>query len=73
MASQIYICSLLETISPCDSVPIVESKNEALANTILTNPDLFKVEYKLNIDCFEQLLESHLNQSFVKSVCFSLR
>ena len=61
------------TAEPVPRVPIAESKNEALANTILANPDLFKVECKLNVDRFEQLLESHPNQPFVKSVCYSLR
>jgi hypothetical protein len=57
------------TAAPAPCVPVAESKNKALANTLLSNP---KVDCKLNIDCFRQLLECHPNQPFVESVCHSL-
>jgi hypothetical protein len=57
---------------PVPHVPVEELSNKALSETIHSNPHLFKVNCKINVDCFEQLLFHHPNQPFVKSVCCSL-
>ena len=42
-------------------------------NTIRTHPHLFKIDCPILVDRFEELLASHPNQPFVKSVCRALR
>jgi hypothetical protein len=61
------------TATPVPRVPIEELTNKALMNTISSNPTLFKVDCKINVDRFHHLLRSHPNQPFVESVCHSLR
>jgi hypothetical protein len=41
-------------------------------HTICSNPHLFKVDCKINIDRFAELLKSHPNQAFVVSICCAL-
>jgi hypothetical protein len=42
-------------------------------DTIRSYPHLFKVDCPVNIERFEEMLVSHPNQPFVKSVCHALR
>jgi hypothetical protein len=49
-----------------------EFDNIDALTTIKDNPDLFKIVTPINVNHFEQLLESHANQPFVKSVCVAL-
>jgi hypothetical protein len=41
--------------------------------TISDNPDLFQIVTPVKVDVFEDLLQDHPNQPFVKSVCDGLR
>jgi hypothetical protein len=41
--------------------------------TIEENPHLFPIVTPINVDCFEELLATHPNQPYVKSVCTALR
>jgi hypothetical protein len=61
------------TAVPVPCVPTKELSNKALVKTIQTNPHLFKLNCKINVDRLEQLLQHHPNQLFVLSVCRSLR
>lgn len=61
------------TAEPVPSVPPEEMNNDLLRETIRSNPDLFKVECKINVDRFEELLKDHPNRPFVTSVCRALR
>jgi hypothetical protein len=58
-----------ETASPLPSVPASELANPIVTKTINENPHLFDIVTPIFIDKFEELLESHPNQAFVKSVC----
>jgi hypothetical protein len=40
--------------------------------TITDHPHLFKVDCHINVDRFRELLQHHLNQPFVQSVCHGL-
>lgn len=62
--------SLTATPVPC--VPIKELSNEGLMNTIHTNPHLFKINCRINVEHFTELLQHHHNQPFIISVCHSL-
>jgi hypothetical protein len=53
--------------------PPEEFANLDAITTIYDNPHLFRLVTPINIDRFEELLESHPNVPFVESVCISLR
>jgi hypothetical protein len=55
----------LLTAAPVPHVPIEVSTNETLMNTIHSNPHLFKVDCKINIDHFSELIKSHPNQALL--------
>jgi hypothetical protein len=61
------------TADPVPDVPIEELTNETLMNTLQSHPDLFRVDCKINVDRFAELLQNHPNQPFVQSVCRALR
>ena len=61
------------TAAPVPRVPDKELENKELINTIKTHPHLFKIDCPILVDRFEELLASHPNQPFVKSVCRALR
>jgi len=42
-------------------------------DTVHSNPHLFSVDCKINVERFTELLQSHPNQPFVASVCCALR
>ena len=63
-----YLLTIM--LVPC--VPTKEFSNKALAETIQTNPHLFKLNCKINVDHLVQLLQHHPNQPFVLSMCCSL-
>jgi hypothetical protein len=50
-----------------------EFKNSGAISTIEQNPHLFRIITPINTDRFEELLATHPNQPFVKSVCLSFR
>ncbi|KIJ99664.1 hypothetical protein K443DRAFT_101862, partial [Laccaria amethystina LaAM-08-1] len=62
-----------ETASPLPLIPASELANPIVTKTIRENPQLFDIVTPIFVDCFENLLESHPNQAFVKSVCRDLR
>ena len=62
-----------ETASPLPSIPTSKLANPIVTKTIKENPQLFDIVTPIFIDHFEQLLQSHPNQPFVKSVCRGLR
>ena len=62
-----------ETASPLPSIPPSELANPIVTKTIKENPHLFDIITPIFIDRFENLLDSHPNQPFVKSVCRGLR
>jgi hypothetical protein len=62
-----------ETASPLPSIPISELSNPVVTKTINDNPDLFQIVTPIFVDRFEDLLKSHPNQPFVKSVCRGFR
>src|SRR6202522_553086 len=64
-------CTLFDAPLPRPSQE--EFDNVDALTTIRNNPDLFKIVTPINVDSFQQLLESHPNQPFVKSVCVALR
>ena len=55
------------------AVPEKELANAGAMKTIRKNPDLFKIVTPINMDRFEDLLRSHPNHPFIKSVCRGLR
>jgi hypothetical protein len=61
------------TATPIPRPDPSEFSNLAAMKTIQENPHLFKLVTPINVDRFEQLLEGHPNQPFVKSVCTGLR
>ena len=62
-----------ELALPLPSPPKKEIKNPVTAKMISENPSLFKIVTPINVDQFEFLLNNHLNQPFVKSVCHGLQ
>ena len=62
-----------ETALPLPSIPASELNNPVVTKTIKENPHLFDIVTPIFIDRFENLLDSHPNQAFVKSVCRGLR
>ncbi|KIJ90069.1 hypothetical protein K443DRAFT_15553 [Laccaria amethystina LaAM-08-1] len=62
-----------ETASPLPRIPDSELANPIVRKTINENPLLFDIVTPIFVERFEELLESHPNQPFVKSVCRGLR
>ena len=62
-----------ETAKPLPMIPKAELMNPVVLKTIHENPQLFDIVTPININRFEELLKSHPNQPFVKSVCRGLR
>lgn len=58
---------------PLPRPPSAELANETNSSTIAQNPHLFNVSTPINIDRFEELLVTHPNQPFVRSVVAGLR
>jgi hypothetical protein len=58
---------------PLSSIPSHELQNPIVIKTIAHNLSLFKIVTPINVDQFESLLQSHLNQPFVQSVCKGLQ
>ena len=74
-SSEHFSCSSAdwtETALPLTSFPDSELANPIVTKTINNNPHLFDIVTPVYVDCFEDLLKSHPNQPFVKSVCCSL-
>lgn len=64
-------CTL--TDNPLPRPPPKEFANSDAITTIDRNPHLFKIVTPIDVTRFEELLDSHPNKPFVKSVCISLR
>ena len=64
-------CTL--TDKPLPRPPAEEFDNLDAVSTIKDHPHLFQIISPINVNRFEQLLESHPNKPFVQSVCTSLR
>ena len=58
-----------KTALPLPSIPPSELANPIVTKTIKENPHLFDIITLIFIDRFENLLDSHPNQPFMKSVC----
>ena len=63
-------CTLSD--EPLPHPPLRELSNHDAMNTIRDNPHLFKIVTLINVNWFKELLKTHPNQPFVKSVCVSL-
>jgi hypothetical protein len=63
-------CSTL-TDAPLPRPPPEEFTNSGAISTIEQYPHLFRIVTPINVDRFEELLATHPNQPFVKSVCVS--
>ena len=61
-----------ETAKPLPAIPKSEIANPTVTKTSKENPSLFNIVTPINVDRFEQLLESHPNQPLVMSVCHGL-
>jgi hypothetical protein len=61
------------TAPPIPPIPEKEILNPVVAKTVNEHPELFKVVTPINVDQFENLLQSHPNRPFVESVCKGLR
>ena len=61
-----------ETASPLPTIPKSELANPIVTRTINENPHLFDIVTPIFVERFKDLLESHPNQPFVKSVCHGL-
>ena len=62
-----------ETAAPLPRPPPEEFGNQEATETIVNNPDLFKIISPIDVDHFQSLLVNHPNQPFVDSVCVGLR
>jgi hypothetical protein len=62
-----------ETADPLPRPPPHVLDDPNATQTILNNPDLFKIVTPINVDEFERLLSDHPNPEFVDSVCTGLR
>lgn len=58
---------------PVPRPPENELNNVVALKTIAQHQHLFKIVTPINVDHFEQLLITHPNQRFVRSVCIALR
>ena len=61
-----------EMAKPLPMISKAELMNPVVLKTIHENPQLFDIVTPININHFEELLKSHPNQPFVKSVCRGL-
>ena len=61
------------TNDPLPRPPLAEFTNLDTQTTLRNNPHLFKIVTPINVDRFEQLLDTHPNEPFVRSVTVSLR
>jgi len=61
-----------ETASALPAIPRSELANPIVTKTINKNPHLFTIVTPIFVKHFKELLESHPNQPFVKSVCHGL-
>jgi hypothetical protein len=59
-------------VEPVPQPPDDEHCHVAARTTLRSHPFLFKVVTPIIVDRFEQLLATHPNQPFVKSVCLAL-
>ena len=71
LVSPTAACTLSDEPLPRPSTQ--EYSNLDAMNTVRNNPHLFKIVTPINVDRFEELLETHLNKPFVQSVCTSFR
>ena len=62
-----------ETAKPLPRPPPVQLMHPIVADTVSKNPELFKIVTPIKVGVFENLLNDHPNQAFVKSVCNGLR
>ncbi|KZT27374.1 hypothetical protein NEOLEDRAFT_1047065, partial [Neolentinus lepideus HHB14362 ss-1] len=58
---------------PVPDVPLQERSNLTALRTIAKHPELFKIVTPINVDRFEELLQTHPNRPLVNSVCKGLR
>jgi hypothetical protein len=68
--SPTVVCTMTDDLLP--RPPPEEYMNQAAVSTIKNNPHLFRIVTPINVDCFEELLKTHLNKLFVQSICISL-
>ena len=61
------------TDEPLPRPPPKEFENLDADSTIRQNPHLFPIVTPINVQRFEELLETHPNKPFVESICVSLR
>ena len=71
LVSPTAACTLSDEPLPRPSTQ--EYSNLDAMNTVRNNPHLFKIVTPINVDRFEELLETHPNKPFVQSVCTSFR
>ena len=69
LVSPTAACTLSDEPLPRPSTQ--EYSNLDAMNTVRNNPHLFKIVTPINVDRFEELLETHPNKPFVQSVCTS--
>jgi len=62
-----------EYAEPVPVPPPHESADSDALRVVAARPDLFRIVTPINVDCFEELLQDHPNQPFVRSVCHALR
>jgi hypothetical protein len=62
-----------ERVKPLPTVPATELANAEAMSTIREWGSLFEIVTPINVDRFEALLTTHLNQPFVESVCRGFR
>jgi hypothetical protein len=61
------------TAPPLPSPPISALSDRAVAETVRSNPDLFRIITPINVDRFYELLAGHPNRELVESVCRGFR
>jgi hypothetical protein len=71
MFSPTACCTMTE--DPLPRPPADEYDNLDAVSTIRDHPQLFQIVTPIEVNKFEELLATHLNQAFVQSVCTSLR
>ena len=67
------LAALSETLRPLPRPPLSELENQVTTHTINHYSHLFNVSTPINVNRFEQLLQTHPNQPLVQSVCEGLR
>jgi hypothetical protein len=63
------VADWMEHAKPLQDVPMGEFTNTVAMRMIEEHPNLFKIVTPINIDRFEELLQTHLNHPFVEAVC----